>query len=89
MNTFTFTKEAEKTFLKLPKTIQKRIFEKLKELKTHDDILSILKRLTNFEPATHRLRIGMYRLILELKCQQKNDFEFWILDVGHRKDIHR
>ncbi|MBI4994871.1 type II toxin-antitoxin system RelE/ParE family toxin [Candidatus Peregrinibacteria bacterium] len=89
MNVFIFTKQAEKTFLKLPKTTQKRIILKLKELKKHDDILSVLKRLTNFGPATHRLRIGMYRLILELKNQKENCFEFFILDAGHRKDIYR
>ena len=89
MVTFYFTKQAERTFLKLPKIIQKRVIERLKELKIHDDILSILKRLTNFDPATHRLRIGMYRLILELKTQTQTDFNFWILDVGHRKDIYR
>lgn len=88
MITFHFTNQAQKTFLRLPKIAQERIIEKLKELKTHDDILSVLKRLTNFEPATHRLRIGMYRLILELKSRSQTDFDFWILDVGNRKDIY-
>lgn len=86
---FSFTKQAERGFYKLPKIIQKRIISKLKELKTCDDILAVLKRLTDFEPATHRLRIGSYRVILELKKQNKNNFEFWILDIGHRKDIYR
>ena len=89
MVTFIFTREAQKTFLQLPKTIQKRVVEKLEELKIHEDILSVLKRLTNFEPATHRLRVGMYRLILELKLHTENSFEFLVLDLGHRKDIYR
>jgi mRNA-degrading endonuclease RelE of RelBE toxin-antitoxin system len=86
---FVFTKYAEKRFLKLPKSIQKRIIDKLKELKSHEDIFSILKLLNHFEPASHRLRIGSYRLILELKNQKEMDCEFWILDIGHRKDIYR
>lgn len=86
---FFFTKDAERTFLKLPKEIQKRILEKLKEIKKHDDIFSILKRLNNLEPATHRMRIGMYRLILELKSHERSRVKFWVLDVGHRKDIYR
>ncbi len=89
MITFVFTKYAQKNFLKLSKTVQQRLIAKLKELKNHTDILSVLKRLSNFEPATHRLRIGDYRLIIELKEQTEKDFEFWILDIGHRKDIYR
>lgn len=89
MVVFIFTKQAKKAFLKLPKAIQERIISKLKELKNHNDILSALKRLSDFEPATHRLRIGAYRIILELKEQKENQFEFWILDAAHRKDIYR
>lgn len=86
---FVFTKFAERKFLKLPKNIQKRIIEKLEALKDHEDILSILKRLHHFEPATHRLRIGSHRLILELKLQSKKTTEFWVLDVGDRKEVYR
>lgn len=86
---FIFTRHAERSFYRLPKSVQNRILEKLKEVKKHDDILSILKRLHHFEPATHRMRIGLYRLILELKNRKGDEFEFWILDIGHRKDIYR
>lgn len=89
MVTFVFTKYAEKSFKKLPKNIQERILGKLKDLKNHDDIFLVLKRLVDFEPATHRLRIGMYRLILELKTHEENFCEFWVLDIGHRKDIYK
>lgn len=86
---FAFTKYAEKAFLKLTKKAQERILNKLRELKFHDDIFSVLKKLANFEPATHRIRIGSYRLILELKLQKGDDLEFWVLDVAHRKDVYR
>lgn len=89
MVTFVFTKYAEKSFKKLPKNIQGRILGKLKELKNHSDIFSLLKRLVDFEPATHRLRIGQYRLILELGVHGENFCEFLILDAGHRKDIYK
>ena len=85
---FVFTKYGQKRFSKLPKLLQDRIIKKLKQFKKHQDILSILKPLYNFEPATHRLRIGDYRVILELKSQKANNFEFYILDVGHRRDIY-
>lgn len=89
MVVFYFTEEAKKAFLKLPKVIQERITIKLKDLKLHNDILSVLKRLTNFESATHRLRIGMYRIILKLRNQAEDNFDFVIVDVGHRKDIYK
>lgn len=89
MVSFVFTKFAERNFLKLPKNIQKRVFERLEALKDHEDIFSILKRLHHFEPATHRLRIGSHRLILELKRQSKIMTEFWVLDVGDRKEVYR
>ena len=89
MITFCFTKQAERIFLKLPKSIQERCLEKLRELKTHPDIFSVLKQLTGVPPASHRMRIGNYRLILELRTHAKQSVKFWILDVGHRKDIYR
>jgi mRNA-degrading endonuclease RelE of RelBE toxin-antitoxin system len=57
MNIFIFSKKAEKDFLKLEKKDQKRILEKLKELKNHINLISILKKVIDLEPATHRLRI--------------------------------
>lgn len=89
MITFVFSKHAQKRFFKLPSVIQKRILIKLGELKKHGDIFSLLKRLHHFEPATHRLRIGDYRFILELIKQEKSSTEFLVLDVGDRKDIYK
>lgn len=89
MVVFVFTKYGQKRFSKLPKLLQDRIIKKIKQLKKHQDILSVLKPLYNFEPATHLLRIGDYRVILELKSQKINYFEFFILDIGHRRDIYQ
>lgn len=86
---FVFTKKAKKRFLNLPKSAQKRILEKLKKLKDHEDVFSVLKRLHHLEPASHRLRIGHYRLILELKKQEKSVTRFFVLDVGDRKDVYK
>jgi len=57
MNIFIFSKKAEKDFLKLEKNTQERILEKLKELKNHLNLISVLKKVVDLEPATHRLRI--------------------------------
>lgn len=88
MHSFIFTKSAYKEFSKLPDDVKERIEKKLKRLKSHQDIFSILKHLHNFEPASHRLRVGSYRLILELRHQQNKDCEFWVLDLGDRKDVY-
>ena len=86
MNVFVFTKQAKKSFGRLPESARERILAKLKGLKSHPDLFSILRPLINFEPATHRLRIGEYRLVLG---QGKNRSEFWVLDVGHRKEVYK
>lgn len=89
MVNFKSTIEFDKKFFKLPKTIQERIKNKLQTLKLHSDIFSVLKKLYDFPPATHRLRIGNYRLVLELIKQEKDVVAFLMLDVDHRKDVYR
>lgn len=74
--------------MKLPKDVQGRILQKLLFLKEHKDIFTVLRKLSDFEPATHRLRVGNYRLILQFIGQEKSEMDFLILDVGHRKAIY-
>ena len=89
MAVFVFSKFAYKRLKKLGKSEQERIIFKLQELRLHPDIISVLKSLHHFEPATHRLRVGDYRLILQLTKQTARVTEFFVLDVGHRRDIYR
>lgn len=89
MTTFVFTKYAEKRLHKLGQAEQQRILIILKELKAYPDIVSVLKPLHNFDPATHRLRVGNYRLILQLTVRTQKSTELLVLDVGHRRDIYR
>lgn len=89
MVTFVFTKKSEKRFLSLSVAVRERVFEKLRALKNHDDIFSVLKKLHYLEPATHRLRIGDYRLILELSGRKGESVKFLVLDVGDRKDVYK
>lgn len=89
MVVFVFTKKSEKVFLSLSSKVQERILGKLKNLKMHGDVFSVLKKLHHLEPATHRLRVGDYRLILELKERNGENVKFLVLDVGDRKDIYR
>ncbi len=84
-NSFVFSRFAEKKFLHLDKKIRDRIRIKLQELKPHGRPEAVLKQLTDLEPATHRLRVGHYRVIL----QKLSEHEFLVLDIGHRSAIYR
>ncbi len=86
---FTFTKKAKTKFKKFDFSEQERIIEKLTDLKNHKNIFTVLKKLTLFKYATHRLRIGQYRALLLLLGKDKTNIEFLVVDIGHRKDIYK
>ncbi len=85
---FYFTNAGYKTFEGLPNEIQERMLEKVRNLKRHPRIFEIVKRI-DFTPATHRLRVGHYRLLLELKKNEPEQKIFWILMAGHRREVYR
>ncbi len=85
MNQFVFSCVAEKKFKKFPLQVQEYLLEKLREYKNREDFLKLLKKLQGFDPATHRLRAGNYRFILEHLAEGK----WLILDMADRKDIYR
>lgn len=89
MNTFKFTNKARKDFTKLPLKGQERIKTKLTQLKIHNNLGSILKPLDNLDPATHRLRIGSIRILLQANLKKDSDSKIIILKIGHRKDIYK
>lgn len=84
MNKFIFTKKSEKEFLFLDKEIQNRVLKKLLFLKNIEDLSAFLKVLVNFSPATHRLRVWNYRLILK-----KEDTNYIILSIWIRWSIYK
>jgi len=89
MNIFVFTKYAKKRFLKLNSSDRERILMKLDELKNVKDVNLGMRYLKNFAPATHRLRVGNFRLILSLEKRRDSSCEFVVLDVGHRRNIYK
>jgi mRNA-degrading endonuclease RelE of RelBE toxin-antitoxin system len=89
MITFKFTKLGAGTLKALPMDVQKRILGKLLSMKNHPDIFSVTGELKGIDPATHKLRIGSYRLILALKQRDKSSATFHVLRAGHRKDIYK
>ena len=85
MYKFTFTKKAEKQFVKLELATQERIIKKLQFYKTAPEILPFLKSVENLEPATHRLRVGSHRLLLQYNWSK----DIIILKVWERKSIYK
>jgi len=85
MYIFVFTKNWEKEFKKLSKEDQNRIIKKLKNLKTVENIYYFLKKLENFQPYTHRLRVWNIRLLLK----KENETTFYVLNVWYRWDIYK
>jgi len=85
MPRFIFTLRAQKIFEKLEPLVQARIEEKFHNLTEEDVSPATLKPVSNLKGASHRMRIGPYRLILH----QKDPCTFWVIDLGHRRDIYR
>ena len=85
MIVFVFSNIAEKKFQKLENETQQKIRLKLESLKNRRNIFTVLRKLVGLAPATHRLRVGDFRVILQKISSQK----FLILDVGHRREIYK
>jgi len=81
---FTFSESARHDVKKLPKNIQKRLRTKLRLWQLAAEPLSFGKRLSKHQAATHRFRIGAYRLLVKQTGQ-----ELRILRVRHRKDVYK
>lgn len=77
-----FTNTAERQLKKLEKHMQKRILTVLERIKVRP--YDFVKKLTSYP--YYRLRVGDYRLILDIK----NDLLIIIVvEIGHRKNIYK
>ncbi|MDD2916849.1 MAG: type II toxin-antitoxin system RelE/ParE family toxin [Candidatus Gracilibacteria bacterium] len=84
MTVFHFTKIAEKELSSFDASIQKLLIEGLTKMKDPGLLSMGSKKVVNLLPATHRLRIGNYRLLYK-----KTGDIVLILKIGHRKEIYR
>ena len=76
-----FTKKAEKDFDSLDVGIKQRVVQVLERIKL--DPKPFLKRLSGTD--SHRLRVGDYRVIIDLEEAKK---ELVVLKIGHRKNVY-
>jgi mRNA-degrading endonuclease RelE of RelBE toxin-antitoxin system len=88
MNKFIFSQKASKQFYQLEKIDQQRISDKLNQLKNHQNIYSILESVINIWPASHRLRIGNFRLLIQNLNKTDRFIKLRILKIAHRKDVY-
>lgn len=72
---------AEKQFEKLPQEIKSRIINSLERCKVRP-IAHVKKLVGN---PYFRLRVGDYRVILDIK---NNELVILVIEIGHRKNIY-
>ena len=79
-----FTAAGEREFTKLPPQLQKRIVDKIELYISSDNPISFAKPLVNLPPATHRFRVGKYRICFYLESSA-----IVIDGVDAREDAYR
>ena len=72
---------AARQLKKLDRTVARRIFEKVGELR--DDPVRGVRKLVN--SPYYRLRVGDYRVILDI---QRNVLRILVLKVGHPESVY-
>ncbi len=78
------TKQAKRDIDDLESVVKSRLGKKLKQVSQLEDIKPVLRQLVNDKIGSYRLRIGDYRVLLDL--DGKN---IVILRIIHRKDVYR
>ena len=78
------TKQAKRDIDGLENVVKNRLGKKLKQVSQLEDVKPVLRQLVNDKIGSYRLRIGDYRVLLDL--DGKN---IVILRIIHRKDVYR
>ena len=80
-----YAPRAAKAMRKLDKPVARRIFDSVEGLATLDDPTASCKALTGPMTGLWRLRVGDYRVILDIR---RGDVVIVALDLGHRSTIY-
>ena len=84
MTRIAFSPAGERDFRKLPLDIHRRIIEKITLHLSAERPLAFAKPLINLPPATHRFRVGKYRVCFYLETSSL------VIDaVDTREDVYR
>ena len=84
--TVSFLPSAEKQFLKLDKTIQRRIQKYILELQELRDPRVRGKALVGNLEGLWRYRVGDYRIVCKIMDQQ---LVIFVVEIGHRREIYK
>ena len=78
-----FTPSGKKDLDRLPLDIQLRIIKKIKFFSSCDNPTVFSKPLVNLPPATHRFRVGSYRIAFYIATKT-----IYVDRIGHRKEVY-
>lgn len=78
-----FTPKGAKDLEKLPEDFQKRIIKKLEFFAQQEDPILFSKPLVNLPPATHRFRVGDYRIAFYVESET-----IYVDRVRHRREVY-
>lgn len=78
-----FTPKGQKDLEKLPRDIQKRIIQKLEFFSNQENPIAFSKPLLDLPPATHRFRVGNYRIAFYVEQDT-----IFIERARHRKEVY-
>ncbi len=81
---YSFKASAFRQLKKLPKSVQKRIVNKLDFYISSPNPFRFAERLIDKKFGDYRFRIGEYRIF----CDSEKD-TIMILKIGHRKDVYK
>lgn len=82
MYSIVFSELALKQLKKLERAWQKRIVATIERIRIRPE--DYVKKLAGVQ--YYRLRVGDYRVILDIKINKK---ELFIMKIGHRRDIYK
>lgn len=78
-----FTPRGQKDLKKLPRDLQIRILEKIQFFSEQVNPTAFAKPLVNLPPATHRFRVGDYRVAFYISGKT-----FYIDRIRHRREVY-
>lgn len=78
-----FTPKGARDLEKLPKNLQVRVIKKLNFYASQDDPIKSSKSLVNLPPATHRFRVGDYRIAFYI-----SQSTIYVDRIGHRREVY-
>lgn len=78
-----FTPKGVKDLEKLTKDLRRRIIKKLEFFAAQENPITFSKPLVNLPPATHRFRVGEYRIAFYIEGEI-----IYVDRVKHRKEVY-